>query len=96
MAKADKGKGLLVSGGYDVHKIAEIDEHRDNNEDGQNQRGSFVPGSGGMNVGVNGKQKPMDSLFDIGGGPDDFNKTENQARRIREQWLNETSGESAA
>lgn len=60
----------LVTGGYDEKKLDEVAGHEKANEDGHNQRGEFVPGSGGLRVGVFGKQKSIDLIFNVGKGPD--------------------------
>src|SRR5437879_4757840 len=54
MQNADRGCGLLETGGYGEEKLDEIAGHEKENEDGHKQRGEFVPGSGGLRVGVLG------------------------------------------
>jgi len=91
MQNADKGCGLIATGGYDEEKLEEIAAHEKENEDGHKQRGEFVPGSGGLRVGVLGKEELIAPIFNIGGGPDsdEPEDAENEARRIRQQWLEE-------
>ncbi len=50
-----------------------------------------MPGSGGLRVGVLGKEELIAPIFNIGGGPDsdEPEDAENEARRIRQQWLEE-------
>src|SRR6266478_7629477 len=91
LQNAAKGCGLLETGGYGEEKLEEIAEHEQANEDGHKQRGEFVPGSGGLRVGVLGKEELIAPIFNIGGGPDsdEPEDAENEARRIRQQWLEE-------
>ena len=85
MTDAEKGKGLLVTGGHDEKKMSEIASHWQENQDGggtefenrfqahPKQRGDFVPGSGGLQVScgkVRGKgMESAEPIFDTGSGP---------------------------
>jgi len=97
LQNADKGCGLLVSGGYGKEELEEIAAHEKENEDGHKQRGEFMPGSGGVRVGVLGKEELIAPIFNIGSGPDlEPEDAENEARRIRQQWLGEEKDETAS
>lgn len=89
MTQAPESSGLLVTGGYGTEKIAEIAEHQQGNENGEHSRGEFVPGSGGMRVGVNNKKRKAEPLFSIGNGPDAEHDDESETERIRQAWLSE-------
>ncbi|PYT05599.1 MAG: hypothetical protein DMF60_11390 [Acidobacteria bacterium] len=90
LQNADRGCGLLETGGYGEEKLEEIAGHERANEDGHKQRGEFVLGSGGLRVGVHGKEESIAPIFNVGSGPDsDEPDAEIEARRIREQWLDE-------
>lgn len=91
MQNADKGCGLLETGGYGEEKLEEIDAHEKANEDGY-KRGEFVPGSGGLRVGVFGKHESIAPIFNVANGPDEPEDADTEARRIREEWLGEKSG----
>lgn len=91
----DRGKFMtdgkrLITGGYGTEKIAEIAEHQQANENGEHSRGEFVPGSGGMRVGVKGTKRKINPLFTIGSGADaDEPDSDSKAQRIRQAWLSE-------
>jgi len=90
LQNADRGCGLLETGGYTEEKLDEIAGHEKENEDGHKQRGEFVPGSGRMRVGVLGKEESIRPIFNVGNGPEgEPDDAETEARRIREQWLEE-------
>ncbi|SRR6266436_3336007 len=95
MQNADKGCGLLESGGYDEEKLEEIAAYENANEDGHKQRGEFVPGTGGLRMGVLGKEESIAPIFNIGSGPDldeEPHAADAEAERIRQQWMGEENG----
>ncbi len=95
LQNAAKGCGLLESGGYGEEELEEIAAHEEANEKGHKQRGEFVPGSGGLRVGVLGKEQSIAPVFNVGNGPDqDEPDAENEANRIRQQWLDENETDS--
>lgn len=93
MTDAPQGKGELVYFGGE--KIAEIEVHRESNENGVKQRGDFVPGSGGLRVGVYGKEVPIQPILSLGTGsdvyelPDATESADNEARKLRTLWRRE-------
>ena len=89
LQNADRGCGLLETGGYDEEKLEKIAEHEEANEKGHKQRGEFVPGSGGLRVGVLGKEESIVPVFNIGSPPDESEDANTEARRIRQKWLEE-------
>src|SRR5882762_2529656 len=89
MGNAAKGCGLLETGGYGEEKLEEIAGHERANEKGHKQRGEFVPGSGGLRVGVFGREESIVPIFNVGNSPEDEPEADIEARRIRQQWLEE-------
>jgi hypothetical protein len=94
MKDADKGCGELVSGGHDEEKLAEIAQHWNENENGHNSRGDFVPGSGGLQMNVEGVVQDAEPTFEMGNDPNDDD--DDEIHRIRDKWFNELDSESGA
>jgi len=79
MPDAPKSRGLLVSGGMNESKLAEIDAHGQEKEDENGKpingkhvaAANFLPGSGGLEYGAEGgNRKSYDPIWTVGNSPE--------------------------
>src|SRR6266436_907190 len=88
LTDAERGKGFLVSGGYDESKLAQIESHRD--ADGQRKCGpaNFRKGGGGLEMNVDGEIVDAEPTYKPGHDPVQYEEGDaDKAQRIREKWL---------
>lgn len=79
MPEAPKSRGLLVSGGMNESKLADIDAHGQEKEDENGKpingrhvaAANFMPGSGGLEYGTEGgNRKSFDPIWTVGNSPE--------------------------
>ena len=79
MPEAPKSRGLLVSGGMNESKLADIDAHGQEKEDENGKpingrhvaAANFLPGSGGLEYGTEGgNRKSFDPIWTVGNSPE--------------------------